>query len=230
MRKLVLALLMLLTLSLKAQFKEVVRFMGIPVDGTEAEMISQLKTKGFTYDKENGYLEGRFNGEQVKVFVHTNGDLVDRVMVVSDIPVNETEIKINFNNLVRQFENNDRYLTIKDDQFIGADVDISYEMLVHNKRFEASYHQCYSKDDLESLKKWFNDDYERLMDSFDKEEFGLSVDGDKDENINSILAMLQMAYAITNDVWFMIIEDSYNHYNISIFYDNLMNRPKGEDL
>ena len=50
MRKLVFTLLMLLTLSLNAQEKEVIKFMGIPVDGTKSEMIAKLEEKGFSPD------------------------------------------------------------------------------------------------------------------------------------------------------------------------------------
>lgn len=46
MRKLVFTLLMLLTLSLNAQ-DNVMKFMGIPIDGPKSEMISKLEKNGF---------------------------------------------------------------------------------------------------------------------------------------------------------------------------------------
>ena len=236
MRKLAFTLLMLLTLSLSAQDKDVVRFMGIPVDGTKSEMIAQLKKKGFTYNREYDWLEGRFNGEQVEVVVHTNNDVVDRIMVVTANPVSETDIKIKFNNLVRQFENNEKYYSASDDQLIGDDVDISYEMSVNSKRFEASFHQCYTKTEIEELKQMFSDNYddiiENAVNSPEMKELGFSFDREKEDNINLFLAMYTLGYTMKNDVWFMISDSRirYNYYNINIFYDNLYNRPNGEDL
>ena len=237
MRKLVFALLMLLTLSLKAQFKEVVRFMGIPVDGPKSEMISKLEKKGFTYNKKEDWLEGRFNGEDVSVFVHTNNELVDRIMVATSNPVSETDIKIKFNTLVRQFENNDKYMPAEEDQCIGEDVNISYEMSVKKKRFQASFHQCYTKEEIDVIRPYINDNYEILMEAFNQsfsdfmEEEGIAFGDDREENVNGLLMLFSLYYAINNDVWFMISESNrYNYYNINIYYDNLSNRPNGEDL
>ena len=237
MRKLVFALLMLLTLSLKAQFKEVVRFMGIPVDGPKSEMISKLEKKGFTYNKKEDWLEGRFNGEDVSVFVHTNNELVDRIMVATSNPVSETDIKIKFNTLVRQFENNDKYMPAEEDQCIGEDVNISYEMSVKKKRFQASFHQCYTKEEIDVIRPYINDNYEILMEAFNQsfsdfmEEEGIAFGDDREENVNGLLMLFSLYYAINNDVWFMISESNrYNYYNINIYYDNLSNRHNGEDL
>ncbi len=47
MRKIAFALLMLLTLSLNAQDNNVIKFMGIPVDGPKSEIIDKLMEKGF---------------------------------------------------------------------------------------------------------------------------------------------------------------------------------------
>jgi len=50
--------------------REVTRFLGIPVDGTKAEMISKLKDKGFNEAIGlDDVLEGEFNGKDVYVTV-----------------------------------------------------------------------------------------------------------------------------------------------------------------
>ena len=240
MRKLVFTLLLFLTLSLSAQNiqnLQIVKFMGIPIDGSKSEMISQIKKKGFTYNKEYDWLEGRFNGEQVNVIVHTNNDLVDRIMVVSANPVNETNIKIKFNNLVRQFNINEKYFSTEEDQEIGDNVDISYEMSVNSKRFEASFHQKLSKEEEKIIKQKIFDNYdamiEQLLEDDEMKDFADEIrKGDKESNINSFFAFMEFEYLMQNDVWFIISEDAirYNYYNINIYYDNLRNRPNGEDL
>lgn len=65
MKKLFLLFLVLLTcvVSYGQEVSSVTRFLGIPIDGTKAEMISKLKDKGFTsVPGTDGMLEGEFNG------------------------------------------------------------------------------------------------------------------------------------------------------------------------
>lgn len=78
------ALMCLCSLVLYAQ-KDVTTFLGIPVDGTKAEMIEKLKAKGFTshpYDEDA--LRGEFNGEDVRISVVTNNNKVYRVAVFDE--------------------------------------------------------------------------------------------------------------------------------------------------
>ena len=97
---------LVLSLTLQAQ-NDVTRFLGIPVDGHKDEMIRQLKNKGFrstAYDAD--FLEGEFNGSNVRVYVVTNKNKVCRIAVSDVNNVDETAIRIRFNTLCRQFSNN----------------------------------------------------------------------------------------------------------------------------
>ncbi len=143
MKKLFLLFLVLLTcvVSYGQEVSSVTRFLGIPIDGTKAEMISKLKDKGFTSVPEtDGMLEGEFNGKDVYVIVQTNNRKVWRIAVMDKNKCDEAQIKINFNNLCYQFENNSKYLGMAD-QMIPESEDISYEMMVNNKQYQASYCQ-----------------------------------------------------------------------------------------
>ena len=53
-----------------------VQFMGIPVDGTKSEMISKLRGKGFSYNRNTDELSGRFNGRNVILKVVENNGKV----------------------------------------------------------------------------------------------------------------------------------------------------------
>ena len=64
--------------SMQAQ-EDVTKFLGIPVDGTEEEMIQKLKAKGFWMDEDVGMLRGEFNGVDVYVTIATNKGKVRRV-------------------------------------------------------------------------------------------------------------------------------------------------------
>ncbi len=134
--------------------REVTKFMGIPVDGSPTEMIKKLKTKGFTTDKDymqavkRGLVDldgqealiGRFNGEKVRVHLVVEQNKVWRIFVLDKILRDEAQIKLRFNTLVRQFENNDKYVYLFE-QTIAEDEDISYEMTVNKKRYEAAFFQ-----------------------------------------------------------------------------------------
>ena len=122
-------LITLMTLTTYAQ-KDVTKFLGIPVDGTKAEMIQKLKAKGFksSYINAPDILEGQFNGNNVTIHIATNGNKVWRVMVADKISFDATDIKIKFNTLCKQFENNHKYMSMLSDKpYIPEDEDIQYQ-------------------------------------------------------------------------------------------------------
>lgn len=219
--------LLVASVTLFAQ-SDVTKFLGIPVDGFKYDMIRKLKEKGFVgtaYDKD--ILEGEFNGRDVNVFVVTNNNKVYRIMVADQNSVGETDIKIRFNKLCRQFADNPKYttpiLTSVDDYIISEDEDISYEMSVNNKRYQAAFYQkpdsIAQQKDLENYKNY-------ILEKYTEEELN-------DSTIAKKLLQEVMLYAMDvstkKSVWFMISE-SYGKYYIIMFYDNEYNRANGEDL
>ena len=138
-----LAVLLVFSLAMYAQ-KDVTKFLGIPVDGTKSEMIKKLKEKGFTessFNKE--ILEGEFNGMNVYIGVGTNNNKVYRIYIAdANTIMDEADIRIRFNTLCQQFTNNEKYVPLpSSDYLIPDDEDISYEMNVNNKRYEAHFYQ-----------------------------------------------------------------------------------------
>ena len=136
--------------------KEVTKFLGIPVDGSPTEMIKKLKAKGFTTDEdfmqavELGLIDwdgpevltGRFNGEKVRVFLGVEQNKVWRIYLSDKDSRDETQIKRRFNTLVRQFENNDKYVPYFDgEQTIADDENISHQITVNKKQYQALFAQ-----------------------------------------------------------------------------------------
>ncbi len=159
MKKLLFIVVLLLTsMSIYAQ-DDVTKFMGIPVDGSKSDMIKKLKSKGFIsseLDKE--ILKGEFNGRDVYVVIATNNNKVFRIVLRDKIFVDETSIKIRFNTLCLQFENNSKYITTKE-YSIPDHEDISYEMSVNKKRYEASFYQRAEESGSSIMKSvWFRID------------------------------------------------------------------------
>ena len=135
--------------------KEVTKFLGIPVDGSPSEIIKKLKTKGFTTDEgfmrdvEVGLIDwdgpealtGRFNGERVRVYIGVETNKVWRIYLVDKDNRDETQIKIRFNTLVRQFEGNGKYVPYFNEQTIADDENISHQMTVNKKQYQAGFVQ-----------------------------------------------------------------------------------------
>ncbi len=143
MRKFVsLLLLCIMTMTMHAQQKDVTKFLGIPVDGTKSAMIQELKKKGFTYYPSKDELHGEFNGRDVVLKVATNNNKVCRIVLIDINGQSEGDIKIRFNHLCTQFDNNSKYTNPYGvEQTISESEDISYKMIVKKQRYEAVYLQ-----------------------------------------------------------------------------------------
>ena len=216
--------LLVASVTLFAQ-SDVTKFLGIPVDGFKPNMIRKLKRKGFVsaeYDKD--VLKGEFNGQDVYVLVVTNNNKVYRIMVRDANSRNETSIKIRFNNLCRQFANNSKYttpiLTTVDDYIISEDEDISHEMSVNNKRYQASFYQ---KPDTIAMQEDFEDYF---LDKYTDEELSDSTAANK---FIQEMVLYRLAVFEKKSVWFMIAEFKGEYY-IIMYYDNEYNKANGEDL
>ena len=230
MKKILLvAMLLICSIALHAQ-NDVTRFLGIPVDGSKYEMIQKLKAKGFQstpFDKD--VLTGEFNGTDVNIYVVTTNNKVSRIMVADVNTMDETDIKIRFNKLCRQFQKNKKYLPASlsvEDYSLSDDENISYEMLVHKKRYEAAYCQLPpTVVDSVSIRKEI---MSVLFSKYSEEQLvNASVESRK-AMIMAVLADLLGRYS-KKSVWFMI-SDYYGKYYITMFYDNEYNRANGEDL
>lgn len=133
---------LLLSIAACAQSVTPTRFLGIPVDGTKKEMIQKIKDKGFIYSPSQDVLTGEFNGRDVIIDVLTNNNKVYRVAVMDANPTNdEAQIRIRYNNLLYQFSNNGKYLPDEDYEAISETENISYEMIVNHKTYQAGFYQ-----------------------------------------------------------------------------------------
>ena len=237
MRRLVFALLMLLTLSLNAQ-DGIIRFKGIPVDGTKEEMIIKLKQKGFTYDYTNDMFKGVFDGDNIVGFIQTYNDKVYNIRFMQDAHGFNKSIVINkYNSLVLQYETNEKYLSNNefdramnnsDTYQIDAYEDIGYEMK-KGKIYKAQYYYTFDKNlsdttglyqyKIEKIKKFQNlaSAYDRNLDDFIND---------------STLPAFYFMHRLEQDmVRFYIIDGmDYDTYLIMFDYTNRRNAPNGEDL
>ena len=202
---------------------DVTRFLDIPIDGFKSDMIQKLKSKGYSLiPNSDGILEGEFNGMNVEINVQTNNNKVWRIIVAEKYANNETNIKIKFNNLIRQFADNQRYFKLTDSIIakytIPEDEDISYEISIKKKRYDANFYQNTSKYDSLSKEKDLLLAKENLNDEEKEKLFKLMSE-----------SIIESKNCINKTVWFMISKD-YNDYRIAIFYENKYNKANGEGL
>ena len=219
-----LAVLLAFSLAMYAQ-KDVTKFLGIPVDGTKSEMIKKLKEKGFTessFNKE--ILEGEFNGMNVFIGVGTNNNKVYRIYIAdANTIMDEADIRIRFNTLCQQFTNNEKYVPLpSSDYLIPDDEDISYEMNVNNKRYEAHFYQ---RPDSASS---FQSIVQREISKYTDEQLE-SLTKEQTEKIIEKLSSYAIDIMSKKCVWFMI-NRRLGGYFIGMYYDNKYNQAQGEDL
>ena len=192
---------------------DITQFLDIPVDGFKSDMIQKLKSKGYALiPNSDGTLEGEFNGTNVQLRINTNNNKVWRIIVAEANSSDETNIKIRFNNLIRQFSNNQRYLKQADTTIakytIPEDVDISYEILTKKKRYEAIFYQKTLKYD--SIAKEKN----LLLAKREHSDFD-NLDFDRLIELSAKIQKETMK-CFNKTVWFMIKEIEYDKYRIVI--------------
>lgn len=150
-------------------------------------------------------------------------------MLADAATTNETDIKIRFNRLCNQFEKNPKYSPRNlnpDGYSIPNDEDISFQITVKKKRYEASYIQMPEQLDstalIEKAQKYLYSKYtQEQLDNLSNEE---SLELQKD------IFMSFLNEFSKSCVWFMINEEGYDRYRIYMFYDNERNHANGEDL
>ena len=138
--------------------------------------------------------------------------------------VDEAAIKIRFNKLCKQFERNSKYVSFGE-QTIPEDEDISYKMMVNNKRYEAVFYQKPVTFDTLSIQQEIR---EILLEKYSEADLANPNEKIEQESI-SIAKDIILDLIEKSPVWFMIKEE-YGKYRIFMYYDNEYNKSDGSDL
>ena len=217
-------ILLIFPIALYAQ-KDVTQFLGIPVDGSKSGMIQKLKDKGYTIStSKKDVLVGEFNGKDVFIHIVTNNNKVWRIVVADANSMDETNIKITFNNLLQQFQNNKNYRSLPDSTIVKYTIpdneDISYGLSIKKKRYEALFYQKIIEKDSASVAK----EMDVLLSKYN------STEESKKAEILASYFKDEMEKYFKKTVWFMINEERYGKYYIVMYYDNEYNRANGDGL
>ena len=122
------------------------------------------------------------------------------------------------------FENNKKYIPLGD-YTLSEEEDISYEMTVNNKRYEAVYYQ---QPEITDSIAFVKEAQSTLLSKYTEEQLANPSDEIKQEVRDSALSYTMDLYS-KKTVWFMIGEYAREYY-IVMFYDNEYNHADGEDL
>ena len=227
MKKLLSLVLLLACSAVSYAQNEVTQFLGIPVDGSKSEMIQKLKAKGFRYDSELDCLKGEFNGRDSYISVVTNNNKVYRIMVRDVTSSSESDIRIRFNTLCRQFENNKKYQSLSSESYIiPEDENISYEMSVNKKRYQASYFQI-PEGGIDST-TIMKETQSFIFSKYSQEQLSSLTEEQTQELMTEVLLYMTEKF-YNRSVWFMI-DEMYGDYYVLLYYDNGYNQADGEDL
>lgn len=205
--------------------KDVTRFLGLPVDGTEKEMTRALIEKGFEANKigDSNFLTGRFNDENVMIWIHSNNNKIYRVVVTDEVSRNKHQIKRRFNELCYQFEHNPNYI-VAADQRIPAAEDIAYEKS-RGKDYQAYFFQEPDEEILYQLAK------ERVHETYTEEQIQAILKEGSKEKLTDIYAAVKREILSNKVVYISIIgRGDEDDYRIAIYYENGYNASNGRDL
>ena len=139
----------------------------------------------------------------------------------------ESDIRIRFNTLCRQFENNKKYQSLSSESYIiPEDENISYEMSVNKNRYQASYFQI-PEGGIDST-TIMKETQSFIFSKYSQEQLSSLTEEQTQELMTEVLLYMTEKF-YNRSVWFMI-DEMYGDYYILLYYDNGYNQADGEDL
>jgi len=151
--------------------------------------------------------------------------------------MSESRVITEYNILLGQFNRNKKYIALEENEKIPDNEDLSYEMTVKNKKYGAAFMyispDLFTEEEIDNLHtmreqvEGMSSEEMQVMgqamaDSLQTRTSEISIE-DTMKTINKLMSL------VSGNVWFTIHEH-YGQYQIGIYYDNLKNRPNGEDL
>lgn len=196
------------------------KFMGIPIGGPVEQFFNALKAKGFKKDYLDDYATGMFNGEEVRVFLSTNHQTVDRVRVIYPYCSEENDTRVKYNMLLSRFNRNAKYVCVNPRSEVPSSDKIYWKLQENTKAYDAVYFFLHPDVNAREWVEEFKQEYQKR---YKKPLQGLSY-----EEMEEALFCLPMKVfsAVCGIVWFTMT----SIHGIEINYINFKNRPRGEDL
>lgn len=141
MKKFILFCIFILSITFSYGQYNPIRFLGIPIDGSESFVIDRLEQRGFTYNPATGFSYGKFNGKESLVQVVNNKGKVCRIVVWQQC-ANEANAIVDFNSLYAQLVDNSKYTYQKglSHGVMKVDEKIVSNILVYKKTYSNTFY------------------------------------------------------------------------------------------
>ena len=153
--------------------------------------------------------------------------------------MSEISIKSEYNRLLEQFQKNNKYLSLPVNKVIPEEENIKYEISLRNKTYSCSFlyisPDIYSEDERVCIKS----NIERMMGKSDPflEEIStemteslISCFSQRENDILPVDKVSNLFAHIRDGIVSFVLNENNGIYRIVIYYDNMVNRPHGEDL
>ena len=111
---------------------------------------------------------------------------------------------------------------------LSDEENISYEMNVNKKNYDALFYQVPDKEKVDTLALEERIRKE-LLNKYTKEELA-NPSEETTKGVNDISIKIGIEMLMMKPVWFRICEESLGKYYITMYYDNEYNHANGEDL
>lgn len=240
---LVLSLALLLCCSMRSQ-----TFMGVPVNGSAAEMAKKLEPKGFTKIgpyKESLVIEGKYNGKKTNVILCTYEGRVNRVCVNYLTGLTEAQVKQEYNALMEQFRNDPKYTERTPQALIAEDEELT-DAKMNNVKFQATFYEEPAFDPkyqnlvrpvkalvAKPAAKQKQDDKVKAVSLIAQlpgmEDFKKTAADMNPADVDGVLAQgLEMVSEKFSGVIWMKMRSVDDGYGLTVFYDNPINMPPAE--
>lgn len=108
-RKFFICALLLISAASAYPQSNVLKFMGIPVAGTVAQMSQKLKAKGFKPTKRTGVLVGTFKGKKVELCIISQSNKVVGLVSATKESMDDGQAFIYYTNVCKQYMDSDSY-------------------------------------------------------------------------------------------------------------------------
>lgn len=140
MKKFILMFITTICLSFVGFCQNTITFKGIPIDGSINDFSASLEKLGYENieDDDDVVFYGEFNGQKSFIIPQTVNNKVWRVAIIDVKSRDKNSIIARFNELFIQFMNNPKYKHYDGDE-INYDENIEHEILVHYKRYSATF-------------------------------------------------------------------------------------------
>lgn len=234
--------------------KNVIHFLGIPVDGKKSEVSAKLQIKGLTPVYHNPaikerliskglctnttdtsatntsiidttILSGKMDNEDKIIQIMEYNDKVYRIIISDENPSDETSIKAKFNKLCRRLLASEDYIPYTG-TFPDFEIPENEKLALAQKRYTVTFFQLPPGITHTMVHQEVDTGIEEIY----KKARSLKLTTSEGEAMIDNFIKATVEKHQQRRLWFLITSVREGEFRLVIFYDNVYNLPEGKDL